>query len=263
MCELFGVSRSGFYAWMNRPPSQRSEEDADLLEQIRSVHQESNGTYGSPRVHAGLLRSKVDVGRRRVERLMRENGIRGCASLLKRRAPGTTRFFGSVENRVVSREISEIDQVWCGDVTYLKVNGQWRYLATILDRHSRRILGWSLSANRTTEVTRRAIRSALSTRPLIVNPITFHSDRDIEFVSRGFRRELKLHGMIQSVNRPNRMTDNAHMESWYKTMKSEMYHHREFTSDAELRHAVSSYIHQRMHSSLGYRSPVEFEDQCC
>ena len=164
MCDLYGVSRSGYYAWEKRSPSRRAVEDKALLKKICDAYDASHQTYGSPRVFNALRRQGEVVGQRRVERLMREHGIRASSATRCRRAATMNRHFGRVDSHVHEQEITAIDQVWVGDVTYLQVDGERRYLATVMDRFSRRILGWSYSADRTAALTRRALRNALNVR---------------------------------------------------------------------------------------------------
>lgn len=265
MCELYGVTRGGYYAWRQRPPSERAIEDRRLVEKIRQAHKASRETYGSPRVHQALKRADEVVGRRRVERLMREHGIQACSEQLYRRMTGLCRQFVMVKNEIRSLEVTGVDQVWVGDVTYLKVSGQWRYLATVMDRYSRRLLGWALGKERTAALARSALRHALRVRQPDSSTI-FHSDRGVEYIATSYRQALEKSGLTQSVNRPRRMNDNAHMESWNKTLKSDMYHRETFESDTALRKSIRSYIdfynRTRLHSSLGYLSPMEFEQAC-
>jgi transposase InsO family protein len=262
MCELYGVTRGGYYAWRDRPPSRRSIEDQTLLEKIREAHTASRQTYGSPRIYRYLKLRGEKAGKRRIERIMREQGIRACSATKSRQSRDKRRFFGSVDNQILDAEVTAVDQVWVSDVTYLKVKGERRYLATVMDRFSRRILGWAFSASRTAEITKRALRNAMKIRH--PSGTTYlHSDRGSEYMAGQYKRVVKEAGFTQSVNRRQRMNDNAHMESWFKTLKCDMYHRTTFDSDGQLINAVRGYVAfyngERLHSSLGYQTPLEYE----
>jgi putative transposase len=256
MCDVFKVSRSGYYTWRTRSPSRRALEDDAWLREIRQAFTDSRETYGSPRVHAALKAQDKAIGRRRVERIMRQNGIQACSAKLYRRQPGLGRFFASADSKIHGLEITRPNEVWVGDVTYLKAGGEWRYLATVMDRYSRRIIGWALGQEKTAKLTARALHNATKTRRPEPQTI-FHSDRGVEYLAAEHRRVMARNGLTQSVNRRRRMTDNAHMESWFKSMKSEMYHRRSFGEDRSLYRSIRSYVdfynRDRLHSSLDYR----------
>jgi transposase InsO family protein len=265
MCALYGVTRSGFYAWQRRQPSERAVHDAQLLEQVRTVHARSRGYYGSPRVTGQLRLNGHHVGRRRVARLMRLAGLQGRSARLYRHSKVAQRaFYASVPHRLHDAVVQAPDQVWLGDVTYLQVAGKWRYLAAVMDRHSRRIVGWSLSKRRDVALTVQALRQSARNRSPAPG-LTFHSDRGVEYAAFEFRRQLARLGMLQSMNRPGKMNDNAHMESFFHSLKTEELYGKSFDNEEELRQVLSSYItfynQQRLHSSLRYLPPALFEQQ--
>lgn len=263
MCDLYAVTRAGFYAWQKRQPSARSQEDAQLLEQVRATHARSRGFYGSPRVSGQLRLDGVPVGRRRVARLMQQAGLQGRSARLYRQPKVARRaFYAATPYRPESAATQAPDQVWVGDVTYLKVAGEWRYMAAVMDRHSRRIVGWSLSDRRDAALTTQALRQAARKRRPAPG-VVFHSDRGIEYAATEFRQQITRLGMLQSMNRAGKMNDNAHMESFFHSMKCEELYGKTFDNEGELRRALSSYVafynRERLHSSLCYLPPALFE----
>jgi transposase InsO family protein len=263
MCELYGVTRAGFYAWQRRELSARASDDLELTAQVREVHTRSRGYYGSPRVAQQLRQQGVEIGRRRVARLMRLAGLQGRSARRYRRGGAAKRaFFTAIPRHVV--HTSATDQLWVGDVTYLKVRSEWRYLATVMDRHSRRIVGWSLSPRRDAALTSCALRQAARNRGPAPG-LVFHSDRGIEYVAHEFRAQAAKLGILQSMNRPGKMNDNAHMESFFHSLKAEELYGQTFATDDQLRHALNRYIafynQQRLHSALSYLPPAAFEQR--
>jgi len=266
LCEWLDVTRSGFYTWEKREASKRYHEDRMLLKRITQLYWKSGGRYGSPRIFKKLIKQGVSVGRKRVERLMREAGLKGRVVRVTRRQPGSKRFQARGENLVRKMgKPTAINQVGGANVTYLKVNGQWQYLATVMDLYSRRILGWSLSSTRTTELTRAAMTYALKKRNY-PKGVLFHTDRGVEYTGGEFQKILKENNFRHSLNRPGHCTDNAFMESFFHSLKAELIRGTIYRKATELRRALSTYINHfyntvRLHSGLDYESPIEYEQR--
>ena len=262
LCALYSVTRAGYYAWRHRPESARQGQDRVLLQAIETTFKKSGGTYGSPRLHRVLRRQGHRVSRRRVERLMRVGGWRARVVRVYRRKAGTHRWYGQHANHVRRVRATRPDQIWVGDVTYLAVGRRWWYLATVLDQYSRRLLAWRLGAIRDARLTREVFDAA-ARRRRPPKGLIFHSDRGSEFQGGRFRERLAEHGVRQSMTRGAAPDENAHMESFYHSLKAEGIHGREFQTVIELRRHLARYVryynHQRLHSALRYRSPVDYE----
>lgn len=266
LCNWLGVSRSGYYDWLKRKPSTRTQDDIALLGKIVSIHHRSRDTYGSPRVHRSLKKDGLQVGEKRVARLMRENGVKGRVVTVTRRSPALRRFQQDGENlRLTLPFPTGRDQQWVAELTYIKVGVHYRHLITIMDVYSRRILGWSLSQQRKADDVLVVMKRVI-TRRQPPPGLIFHTDRGIEFMAYAIQEELARHGLERSYNRLGFCTDNAHMESFYHSLKGELVRGRTFRSEEALRTALASYINQfynreRLHSGIGYMSPVEYEKQ--
>ena len=256
------MTRAGYYAWRSRTESARRRQDRTLLDAIQKLFVESRETYGSPRVYRELTAQGIAVSRRRVERLMREAGLKGRVARIYRSNPRLHRFYGKYPNRLWKHQATRPNEVWVADVTYLAVAGKWRYLAVVMDQCSRRILGWSLGRKRGTTLTRAALdlasRGRSPTRGLI-----FHSDRGSEYAGTRIGDRLKALGVLQSMTRGGYPADNPHAESFFHSLKADVIHGVRFTHDEQLRTCIRSYIpfynNHRSHSSIGFVSPVEYE----
>jgi putative transposase len=267
MCRVLGVSRSGFHAWASRPPSARAREDARLTERIREIHAENLKVYGSPRIHAELrLGDGVRVGRKRVERLMRQAGLSGL--IAKRRGRTTIRVPGvRVCEDLVDRAFlaAAPDRLWVADITYLRTWEGWLYLAAVQDVFSRRIVGWAMADHMRTELVADALGMALAHRrpaPGLIH----HSDQGSQYVSLAFGQQARAAGIAQSMGSRGDCFDNATAESFFATLKKELIHRRSWPTKAELRTEVFEYLEvfynrRRRHRSLGQLSPVQFEQQ--
>ena len=262
LCRCYGVTRAGYYAWRRRPASRHREQDRRLLGAIQVIFAASRGTYGSPRVQWALRQQGQRVSRRRVERLMRMGGLRGRVAWVYRRKAGTHRWFGQHPNHVRWTRATGPNQIWVGDLTYLWVGRRWWYLATVLDQYSRRVLAWRLGRVRDARLTGAVVRAALRRRRPAIGLI-FHSDRGSEYLGAAFRHHLAARGVRQSMTRGGAPGENPHIESFFHSFKADVVHGCGFqTIDAlrrELRWYLPFYNHQRLHSALGYRSPVDYE----
>ena len=264
LCEKLGVSPAGYYKWCKRQPSKREQENIRITQEIVSIYHEHNGNYGSPRVCRTLHEQGDHINHKRVERIMRELGLVGKATKIYRRKALPERFFDKFDNlRIKTTPPNAINQQWVGDVTYIKVGDKFCFLATVMDVFSRKIVGWALRDYRNSELTREALRKALRYRH--VEPgLIFHTDRGSEYCAYLFQGELSKAGIKPSMNRAGYMTDNAHMESFYHSMKTECVKEAEFKNERELRMILSRYIDhyynvKRMHSGIGYTSPEKYE----
>ncbi len=233
-----------------------------LLEEIRAIFVATHGTYGSPRMYHTLRRQGRRVGRRRIERLMRDAGLRGRIVRIYRANPGLHRFFGQHANHVRRSQATAPNHIWVSDITYLAVAGRWWHLAVVLDQYSRRVLAWRLGKTRDSRLTRAVVDAALRRRRPPAGLI-FHSDRGSEYLGAPLRDRLVAVGVRQSMTRGGAPGDNAHMESFFHSLKADLVHGRRFQSDRELRQQLRRYLryynHERLHSALGYRSPVDYE----
>ena len=262
LCRLLAVTRAGFYAWQRRPVSLRRRQDRGLLEEMRVIFERSGGTYGSPRMHRSLAARGHHVSRRRVARLMRADGLRARVVRVYRGKAGVHRWFNRQPNHVRRTQATRPNQIWVGDVTYLAVGGRWWYLVVVLDQCSRRVLAWRLAAIRDSRVTRAVLDAALRRRRPEAGLI-FHTDRGSEFQGTRVRARLTASAVRQSMTRGGAPGENAHMESFFHSLKADVIHGRTFQSVAELREQLRRYLryynYHRLHSALGYQSPVDYE----
>ncbi len=265
MARVLGVSASGYYAAQQRPPSARAQRDADLLTHIAVVHRISKGTYGAPRVHEALQQAGEAVSRKRIARLMQDAALVGKTPRRWRVQSGSDP--AAATTNVLARAFAPtaaLNTAWAADITYLPYASGTAYLAVVLDLASRRVVGWALEPHLLTSLPEAALRAALAHRRR-AGPTLHHSDRGVQYVSAPYRQLLQAHGLTPSLSATGNCYDNAVVESFFSTLKRECaFAH--CPSVRALRAAIGAYIDgwynpHRLHSSLGYQSPQQYEAQ--
>ena len=265
MCDVLGVSPAGYYAWRSRPESGRSSVNRDLVDAIKRVHRDASGRYGSPRIHAELKAQGRGVSRGRIERLMRHHGIRAIMARPRRVRTTDSRHDHPIAPNLIDRNFSVAapNRIWLADITYVETDQGWLYLAAVMDLYSRRIVGWAMDDHLRTELPLAALNMAISTRRTDANLI-HHSDRGVQYASTDYRNALRSAGFQASMSRRADCYDNAPMESFFHTLKTELVHHQHYATREQARRDIFAYIEgfynrTRRHSAIGYLSPIEME----
>jgi len=264
MCHALKVSRSAFYDWLTSLKSKREIANDQLLEEITRAHKKSRKTYGSRRVHKRLVTDGHICSKNRVARLMKRRGLKAKTKRKFRATTNSKHSFPVAENLLNRQfEIEAPNKVWVADITYIPTDEGWLYLAAVKDLGSKRIVGWSMSDRATRELTLDALNMAIRQRKP-PDGLIHHSDRGVQYACTDYRNLLTKHGMICSMSRKGDCWDNAAMESFFASLKTECTHHRRYHSRNEARRDIFYYIEvfyndERLHSSLGYRSPAQYE----
>ena len=262
MSKVLRVSRSGYYAWRSRQPSKSQRDNEALLAQIKEVHVNSRRLYGSPRITAELQEQGLKCSKNRIARLMRDNYIR--AEVRKRRFKRTTdsrHEYSLAANLLIGK--SQTEGVWVSDITFVPTSEGWLYVAAVMDVKHRRIIGLSMGDRLAQELTSNALRDALG-RQSPTEGLIHHSDRGRQYASYAYQGLLREHGITPSMSRAGNCYDNAYMESFFGTLKTELVHGQRYRSRLEARLSIFEYVEvfynrQRRHSALGYRSPEQHQ----
>lgn len=262
MCRLFEVSKSGYYEWLSRPPSRRSREDAELTERIRAIHAASRGTYGAPRIHAELREEGIRVGQKRVARLMRAAGLRGVSrrkGLVTTTRDGSTRGSEDLVERAF--DVSQPDELWVADITYVPTATGFIFLAVVLDAFSRRVIGWQMAGHLRTELVLGALDMAVAQRQ--PEEVIHHSDRGTQYTSIAFGKRCREANVQPSMGRS--CFDNALCESFFATLECELIERERFDTKGQARMAVFEFIEgwynpRRRHTALEFQSPIQYEE---
>ena len=264
LCQVLGVSSSGYYAWRNRRPGPRALDNARLLQRIEQVHVQTRGAYGSERLWHALRQQGESCGRHRVRRLRQAHGIQSKRRRRYIRALGTYQRIPAAPNRLAWPFASPAqDRIWVTDITYVPTRQGWLYLAAVLDVHTRAIVGWAMSYRADQALASAALEMALVRRKPKRGTI-HHSDQGVQYTAHAYQQQLHEAGLISSMSRKGMPYDNAVMESFFSSLKQELTHHERFDDREQARARIFDYIEvfynrQRLHSSLDYRSPADFE----
>lgn len=267
-CRTLEVSRSGYYEWLKRPESDRTIETAALLVRIRAVHDFSKQTYGSPRMTVMLQAEGFECSENRVAKIMRKNNIASEAVKKFKITTTDSNHDLPIAERIFETENVEAvmapNQVWVGDITYVHTDEGWLFLAIILDLFTRKVVGFSSDDNMRVELVMNALDMALGRQDVKDGELIAHSDRGSQYASEDYRKKIQLAGLIASMSRKGNCWDNAHCESFFHSLKTELVYRTNFKTREEAKQAIFEWIEtwynrQRLHSSLGYMSPAEYE----
>lgn len=265
MCRVLAVSRSGYYAWRKRPTSARKMADQELSQQIKEIHQQSRQTYGSPRIQAELAENGVNCGQKRVARLMRQEELWAKQSRKFRVTTTDSAHPYPVAPNLLDQDFSASrpNEKWLTDITYIPTAEGWLYLAVVMDLYSRRIVGWAMRDSLERHLVIAALQMALKMRQPPPG-LLHHSDRGSQYASDDYQALLTHHQICCSMSRTSNCYDNAPMESFFGTLKTEWVHHCHYQTKAEAKTDIFEYIEVfynrvRRHSALSYQSPVNFE----
>src|SRR6267143_766431 len=265
MCDVLGVSPAGYYAWRSRPESARSAANRELVDDIKRVHRDACGRYGSPRVHAELRAQGRGASRGRIERLMRRHGIRAIMARPRRVRTTDSRHDFPIAPNLIERNFIAAgpNRIWLADITYVETDQGWLYLATVMDLYSRRIVGWAMEDHLRADLPLAALTMSISAQrpgPGLIH----HSDRGVQYASEDYRKLMQSAGFRASMSRKGDCYDNAPMESFFHTLKTELVHHRQYATPKEATRDIFAYIEgfynrTRRHSAIGYISPIQME----
>ena len=264
LCDLFEVSARGYYAWLNRGPSEREKKDKVLAEEIGKIHKESRKTYGSPRITKGLRQKGLKCGKKRTARIMKQNGLKGAQKARYRpRTTDSNHDYPISPNLIEELSVEMVNQAWVSDITYIPTEEGWLYLSAFMDLKSRKIKGWSMRDHMRTELVQEAFLQAIF-REGLQPGLIIHSDRGSQYASHQFRDVLKSHQAISSMSGKGNCYDNAAMESFWATLKTDLGIRQLFKTKEEARLAIFDYIEIfynrfRLHSALGDMSPLDYE----